>query len=180
MHDEVNLILTDIGGVCVENPYRILSEILYRSFGKDSDLSYETMKSLARKLDAGTMTFDDFALGVIHSTGVPLDVVSFTKLHDESLLEKKDVIELYLRVRRMYDLRLEAVSNMPEHTWQMLSRKFGFQEIFDRTFLSFRTGILKPDPGIFRLVLSEENSSAQNCIFIDDSAENVKAASARS
>lgn len=49
---------------------------------------------------------------------------------------------------------------------------------FRRQFLSFEMGLRKPDPSIYRVVLETMNWEGKDCLFFDDSLENVKAAQA--
>ena len=48
---------------------------------------------------------------------------------------------------------------------------------FDRLYLSYQMGLLKPDETIFRKMLIEEQTSPSDCLFLDDGPRNVAAAS---
>ena len=54
--------------------------------------------------------------------------------------------------------------------------RFPVLKSFERYFLSYEMGLLKPDPGFFRHVLGALETPAANCIFIDDRADNVESA----
>jgi putative hydrolase of the HAD superfamily len=49
-------------------------------------------------------------------------------------------------------------------------------KLFDRCFFSYRLGVRKPDPSIFRLVLDEMKFLPQETIFVDDSPDNIDTA----
>lgn len=51
-----------------------------------------------------------------------------------------------------------------------------FFNIFDGIIISGDVHLLKPDPAIYHYLLNRYNLSADNCIFIDDLAQNVKTA----
>ena len=53
---------------------------------------------------------------------------------------------------------------------------FSVMGAFDRSFLSYEMGLLKPDPAYFHHVLYGLWASPGNCIFIDDRPENVRSA----
>ena len=55
-------------------------------------------------------------------------------------------------------------------------KKYGWDEIFDTEVLSGRYGIRKPDPKIYRILLDKLGVEAKNCVFIDDSEENIASA----
>jgi 2-haloacid dehalogenase len=44
--------------------------------------------------------------------------------------------------------------------------------------VSGAVGLVKPDPAIFRLLLERHGLAAADCLFIDDSERNVRAAEA--
>ena len=52
----------------------------------------------------------------------------------------------------------------------------GYFDIFDETFFSFEIGYDKPDLRAYEYVLNKLNINPNECIFIDDSEENVLAA----
>jgi putative hydrolase of the HAD superfamily len=51
-----------------------------------------------------------------------------------------------------------------------------FEDYFDKIYYSCRVGLRKPDKAIFELVLNENNLNPEETVFIDDSAQHVKAA----
>lgn len=51
-----------------------------------------------------------------------------------------------------------------------------FNEIFEKVFLSFKMGKLKPEVEIYEQVLSEANISANETLFLDDMLINLKGA----
>lgn len=50
------------------------------------------------------------------------------------------------------------------------------QSYMDRLFVSFRMGVMKPDPRIFRMMLSEAALVPEDTLFVDDGQANVDAA----
>ena len=51
-----------------------------------------------------------------------------------------------------------------------------FIERFDGCVFSFREGIVKPDPEIYKVLLRRYGLKAEECVFIDDTEENVRSA----
>ena len=47
---------------------------------------------------------------------------------------------------------------------------------FDRLYLSYQCGIMKPAPKIFQMMLEGQNALPEETLFIDDSETNVKVA----
>ncbi|HEV7378459.1 MAG TPA: HAD family phosphatase [Dyadobacter sp.] len=48
--------------------------------------------------------------------------------------------------------------------------------LFDKVYLSYEMGIMKPDPAIYLQVLKEQNIKAEETLFLDDNADNIKSA----
>lgn len=51
-----------------------------------------------------------------------------------------------------------------------------FFDSFDRLYLSYEMGLRKPDPAYFLHVLERENLRPEQCLFVDDRADNIEAA----
>ena len=56
--------------------------------------------------------------------------------------------------------------------------KFGLRNYFTAFFSSCYLGVRKPEPRIYEIALQVTQRKQQECLFIDDREENVKAAQA--
>lgn len=57
-----------------------------------------------------------------------------------------------------------------------IKRKLGYYNLFDPVLLSYEIGIKKPDPEIYKLLLSKLQALPQTVLFIDNKQANVDAA----
>lgn len=71
-----------------------------------------------------------------------------------------------------------ALSNMERETWARRLRIYDFLGWFDGCFISGREGVMKPDPGFFKLALERFALRPAETVFIDDRPENTTAAAA--
>ena len=71
---------------------------------------------------------------------------------------------------------LYAVTNFALDTFRETQDRFPFLYNFRDIVVSAAVGFVKPDPAIFRCLLSRNNLEAADCLFIDDSQPNVAAA----
>jgi 2-haloacid dehalogenase len=71
---------------------------------------------------------------------------------------------------------LYALSNWSEEKFQLVRAKYEFFSWFDAILVSGEARMVKPDPGIFTLFLEKIGRKAGECLFIDDSEHNIKAA----
>jgi putative hydrolase of the HAD superfamily len=74
----------------------------------------------------------------------------------------------YLRTQ---GFQLALVSNIFAYEAQSLDR-FGLRPFFDAVVLSCETGIVKPDPKIYRLAMERLGVEPNECVFVGDGANN--------
>lgn len=80
-----------------------------------------------------------------------------------------------LRLKKDYHLYYLSNYSLPmrQRTEAMLS---SFLPLFDGGILSYTVKKIKPDPAIYSMLLDRYNLAPEQCVFIDDSADNVRAA----
>ena len=71
--------------------------------------------------------------------------------------------------------QLALLSNAPEPLARAIDRS-RWSRHFDHRYYSCRLGAAKPDPRAFELVLSDLGAQPDEVLFIDDRAENTRAA----
>jgi len=72
---------------------------------------------------------------------------------------------------------LYAITNFSLEKWRETRERFGFLSArFRDVVVSGEEGVVKPDPEIYRRCLERNGLAAGDCVFIDDSADNVAAA----
>ena len=93
-----------------------------------------------------------------------------------------DRIELIKKLSKNY--RLFLLSNTSsihiEAVDKILYEASGVErltDLFEKTFLSYEMGVMKPHPEIYERVLKEANINAHETLFLDDNPDNIKGAS---
>ena len=85
----------------------------------------------------------------------------------------------------MYELIMElkregvgvyGLTNWPAETFAEARRRFRTLASIDKYVVSSSVGLVKPDPAVYNLLLSEFNLTHRECVFIDDREDNVNAA----
>jgi len=71
---------------------------------------------------------------------------------------------------------LYALSNWSAETFPLARDRYDCLQLFDGTIISGEVGLAKPDPRIFELLLQRVHLLAQECLLIDDAAQNIAAA----
>jgi putative hydrolase of the HAD superfamily len=86
-----------------------------------------------------------------------------------------DAIEVVKSIRRQ-GLTICLASNQDSYRGNYMSKRLGFQELFDHEYYSFQIGLAKPDEAYFTHIVNDLNIQPDEAVFIDDKAENVEAA----
>jgi len=86
---------------------------------------------------------------------------------------KQDMAGLVLRARRA-GIATALLSN----SWGDHYLRHGWDDMFDVVVISGEVGMRKPEPRIFEYALSRLDVSASQCVFVDDTPGNVRAAAA--
>ncbi len=71
---------------------------------------------------------------------------------------------------------LYGLSNWSAETFPHARRKYDFFELLDDMVISGEVGLVKPDPGIFQIMLARIGRPAKECLIIDDSLPNIQQA----
>jgi 2-haloacid dehalogenase len=82
-----------------------------------------------------------------------------------------------LRSVRETGLPCYALTNMEAETYPLRLERFPFLSWFDGTVVSGREGMAKPEPAIFKLMLDRFGLVPETTLMIDDTEENLEAAS---
>jgi 2-haloacid dehalogenase len=73
---------------------------------------------------------------------------------------------------------LHALTNWSHETFPIARARYSFLAWFTSILVSGEERVMKPDVAIFELLLQRLGAPAEACLFIDDSAKNIEAASA--
>ncbi len=72
-----------------------------------------------------------------------------------------------------------ALSNIGEATFQIAAARYPVLGRFDRTYVSGRLRLIKPDPRIYAAVETDSGLAPGALLFTDDRADNIDSAAAR-
>jgi len=71
---------------------------------------------------------------------------------------------------------LYLLTNFSCEKFALMRQRCDFLQLFDDLIISSEHHLVKPDPAIFRLTLKRINRPAHECVFIDDSRDNIETA----
>ncbi len=128
-------------------------------------------------LDRGTIALDQAVVRGAARTGLPYeDIERLLNEVPRSLTPIQETIEL-IRSLNGSKNRIFVLSNMHIASISYLEKKHRIWDLFDGIVISSRIQKVKPDIEIYEHLLAKYQLKASETIFIDDTSENLTAAS---
>nr|MCR5104576.1 HAD-IA family hydrolase [Eubacterium sp.] len=97
------------------------------------------------------------------------------KAYDEcsGIMGRHDYTETSIHALKAFGYKLSCITNFTPAGYEQCYDRISFIERFDGCVFSFREGIAKPDSEIYKTLLRRYDLKAEECVFIDDTKENV-------
>jgi len=170
-------VVFDFNGVMTRNGK---SELVVDFLSDSFHLSPEEYEKANREKKASGLTYEQYWRQFAREKGIELPENWGVQLQ-AAMKESSDVNpEMYVLIDDLKKnrIRVGLLTNTDEE-WANINREFGFFKPFDPCLLSYQLGVKKPDPAIFRVLLTELGpSKPKEVVFIDDKEENVEQAKA--
>jgi len=177
-------VIFDLGGVIIN----LDVNLTISAFNKISQIPFENIYTQAQQselfdqLDKGKISTEDFVSEIkkqIRYTGSNDDILA---AWNAMLLDfPEERLDALVEIKHNYNTYLLSNTCEPhiEAFEKELHDEHGikhFEDYFDKIYYSCRIGLRKPDKAIFELVLRENDLKPGETVFIDDSAQHVRAA----
>jgi len=179
MAQEIKVLLFDLGRVLVDFDHlraaQRIAEFCPKTPRQIYDLFFESGSTIA--FEAGRITPEDFYLQVKQMLDLKLSYASFEPIWNDIFFlsaKNRSVFGLANALRANYKIAL--LSNINILHYEYLKKNFPVFGVFDRVFLSFELGLIKPDKEIYNLVVRELGVSPQEIFYTDDRPELVESA----
>ena len=172
-------IIFDIGGVMVDfDPKAYLVDRLCSAEMEEKvyDLTFGSEEW--KKLDAGLISrFEGNATMLKNAQAAGCEFEVQGVLDDwMHILRPRRRMQTLVEQLKQHGYCVYYLSNIPEDVLALLMER-DFKGLFDGGVASCEVHINKPDPRIYQALLDKYQLKADECIFIDDRADNIKAAS---
>ena len=173
MDEKIEVVLLDLGGVMLR-----LHDPL-ETFGIDLPneefLEKWLLSDSVRELEKGEVSPQTFASSIVQEFGLPYSSQEFMQRFErwpDALFD--GVPNLLQAVAANH--RLALLSNTNAIHWERDDIEGRLQPLIESVFLSYRTGLMKPEAAAFDDVLNRLNVAAKRVLFLDDNTLNVNAA----
>lgn len=169
-------IIFDLGGVLAHLDWDKVCAPLARL----SDQTYDAVMAevqngpIVELSMLGHLTPGEFHLALCAKISADIPFDPFVDIWNGILSADDDMASLVDELVSEHTLAL--ASNTDAIHLAFARENFSVMGAFERSFLSYEMGLLKPDPAYFHHVLYGLWASPENCVFIDDRPENVRSA----
>lgn len=184
-NDQIRNIIFDLGDVILNIDVPIASKSFADLSGREQTeiLTIFKESEIFRQFETGLMDEPTFRNYV-------REILNFPDLSDEAIDTAWNSLLLDLPPARVDLLkklatkyRLFLLSNTSSiHITQVnkiLEASTGvekLEDLFETVFLSYQMGLMKPDPRIYQEVLDKAGLKAEETLFLDDNADNIRSA----
>ncbi len=123
-------------------------------------------QELRRRGDLGQISRDELIKGLAELAGVPVGKVME---YQATIKANKELLE-YIRKDLKPNYKISILSNAAaDYADEILTPED--LRLFDDILVSYKFGLAKPDPKIYKLAAERLGLSAQECVLIDDKRE---------
>jgi 2-haloacid dehalogenase len=172
-----SIVVFDIGNVLIHwEPRRLYSRIFGKPAKVDWFLSNVCHSEWNLELDRGAVWREAIAERIALYPDYADEIRAYDERWDEMVSGPVEGSVLLMDRLRAGGVPLYAITNFSRAKFDRAVKRFPFLLLFRGTIVSADVGLVKPDQAIFELFLTRYGLSAQDCLFIDDSAANVEGA----
>ena len=184
-YNNISTLIFDLGGVivdldlakCIQN---------FKELGLENIEQYLSnfgQKDFFMQFEKGQIGIPAFRNEIRKLAGTELSDAQIDKAWC-SFLTQIPVEKLHLlsELKKKYRLLLLSNTN-PLHIETAVAAEFSktgktMQDFFDKCYLSYEMGMVKPDVEIFEALLTDAQLKAEECLFLDDGKKNIDTAAA--
>ena len=167
----------DIGGVLAD--YRL------KEFLAEKGFNAATIKRIVRasvmspyweRFERGEITEEQALQGFVSRDPEIADALAKAYSSVRGMLLSRDYAIPLVRAVKAAGCGAYYLSNYSKKAYDECAESLAFMEYMDGGVVSFRVGLTKPDPAIYRRFLRDFGLKESECLFIDDTLENVDVA----
>jgi putative hydrolase of the HAD superfamily len=168
-------IIFDLNGVFIRSPK--LSDRFQEAFGVPQDEFLLALKDIMPKVrmpEAG----DAFAYWrpYVEAWGLKLSREEFFQFWFSGEKEDREMVD-FARELRKRGCKIFILSNNFKERTEYYHARFSFlKDTPDAVYYSWQTGLTKTNPDAYRKLLADNGLTSSDCLFFDDSEENIQVA----
>ncbi len=173
----IDTVISDLGQVLVRFDNRLFFDRMTRYTNHSLEdirrVTHEN-RDLLNRFDTGRLSPEEFYRLAVAALEAEVPYDDFYAAYNDVFSLERPVLAVMAKLKPKYKLVL--VSNTDPVRYAYIERRFPELLIFDAYVLSFRLGVMKPDPAIYREALARVGALPDGALFIDDLQENIDGA----
>jgi putative hydrolase of the HAD superfamily len=182
-HVDIKNLILDFGGII----YQISHQKQKKSFMQlgigafDELYSQAIQNPLFARFETGSITNREFGKEVVKLLPGKFPEADIIRAWNSILVGYfPEIVSLVERLGKKYRLFLLSNTNAIHYKVYMpeFKNRYGYDlnEIFEKTYWSFKVGLRKPGREVYEFVLNDSKLRPDECLFIDDTKKNAEAA----
>lgn len=175
---QIKLCIFDFGRVLIELDRDLFTKRLREVFTLPDEDVFTTLHEELLALGVGEYEFPEFVTRVSEKHGVVKNLPE-EKQYENALFAFNSMlgppIEGTVSLLKSLPCKSVVLSNTNRVHWEEIEKYCEFLPLFKNIYLSHELHLHKPDAEIYQIVLEQEGVAAEEAIFIDDTAINVRA-----
>jgi putative hydrolase of the HAD superfamily len=178
---KIKVIVFDLGRVVLDFDHHIAAERMSRFTDKTPRQIFNLFfdSELTRLFEAGRITPKNFFLVVEKTLKLELSYRQFLPIWNQIFfLSKKNTAVYRIASALKEKYRLAILSNINILHFNYIKKNFPVLNVFHHFILSYKVGVIKPEPLIYRKALQILSVSPENVFYADDRSELVEGAKA--
>ncbi len=176
---KINALVLDYGAVISQPQDSARVDAILEIVGRDRSVFHEAYIAHRDDYDRGRISGENYWSRVLESLGVHRDESDIRRLLEEDVkswtIMNEEMIA-FITENRENIHELAIISNMTVDTLAYLQANCRWLSLFDTLTFSCELGVIKPDPAIYESCLEGLAAAPDECLFVDDSADNVRGA----
>ncbi len=173
----IKTVIFDIGNVLTGFGWRDF----IRSFGYSEEISERvglaTIESEDwNEYDLGNLTNEEILELFRENDPGVWDEIQVTMKHFKGILTRCDYAIPWIEELKGRGYQVLFLSNFSDRAFNECSEVLDFVEHMNGGIFSYRVHLTKPDPRIYDLILDTYELNPEECVFLDDKADNCEAA----
>ena len=179
MEQRIRNIVFDIGGVLAD--FRIKEFLSEKGFDGTMIrriLNASVMSPYWGQFERGELTEEEALRGFASTDPEIEGALNLAYANIEGMLTSRDYAIPLIQGLHDAEYQVFYLSNYSKKAYDECGESLAFMPYMDGGVVSFQVGLTKPDSRVYQLFLERYGLAADECLFIDDTAENVFAAQA--
>ena len=176
---KISALILDYGGVISEPQNAENVNNICERLKLNTNDFIEIYRNKRPAYDRGEISGHDYWMGILDHYGMGSDTIQIDRLIREDVKSWTKInaamLQFIKNSRNKID-KLAIVSNMTRETLKYMKRNFEWLTLFDTLVFSCDIGKNKPEKEIYETCLKKLILAPGQCLFVDDSPENVQGA----